>query len=280
MTKFRHRFPALVLVAIALIAFAAAPASADSSHATGNSGTSGDPSQPQPRSNADNNGNGANTTGPYDSTRDGSPSGNGNGDGNANGKPCAGCVGKADNKNPPGQQPGPQDNNNGYECDGNNGIAKTNPAHTGCQPGTTPPPPGCTEHCQPPPSCTDHCQPPECTQHCQPTLGCTEHCQPPTECTAAHCQPPTCSEACTQQPPKVIGEVVTPPNGSALVSGELPRTGFNVVDAVAIAVLLLASGALILVGARRPRVSAVPGRASNPAPRGTANHSSTETKEH
>src|SRR4051794_2244690 len=92
-------------------------------HSTdGTAGTSGDVSSPQPPSNADQNGTGANTTGPYDSTRDGSASGNGNGSGNATGKPCAGCVGKADNKNPPGQQPGPSDANNGYECDGNNGI--------------------------------------------------------------------------------------------------------------------------------------------------------------
>lgn len=70
----------------------------------------------------------------YDSTCDGSPSENGNGGGNATGKPCAGCVGAADNKNPNGQMPGPQDNNNGYECDGNNGIAKGNPAHSACEP--------------------------------------------------------------------------------------------------------------------------------------------------
>jgi hypothetical protein len=96
-------------------------------------GSSGDLTAPQPQSNADSNGTGANTTGPYDSTRDGSPSGNGNGDGVATGQPCAGCVGKADNKNPLGQLPVPENhNNNGYECDGNNGIAKTNPAHTGC----------------------------------------------------------------------------------------------------------------------------------------------------
>jgi hypothetical protein len=75
--------------------------------------------------------------GPYDSTCDGSPSGNGNGGGNAGGKPCAGCVGSADDKNPPGQLPGPQDNNNGYECDGNSGIAKGNPAHSGCAATTT-----------------------------------------------------------------------------------------------------------------------------------------------
>lgn len=57
---------------------------------------------------------------------------NGNGDGAATGKPCAGCVGAADNKNPPGQAPDGTDANNGYECDGNSGIGKTNPAHTGC----------------------------------------------------------------------------------------------------------------------------------------------------
>jgi hypothetical protein len=94
---------------------------------------------PQPASNADFTGNGANTHGPYDSTRDGSASGNGNGGGEAVGKPCAGCVGKADNKNPKGQLPGPQDGNKGYECDSNHGIGRTNPAHTGCKSTTTTP---------------------------------------------------------------------------------------------------------------------------------------------
>lgn len=92
---------------------------------------------PQPPSNADFSGHGANTHGPYDSTRDGSPSGNGNGGGEAVGKPCAGCVGKADNKNPKGQLPGPQDGNKGYECDANHGIGRGNPAHTGCKSTTT-----------------------------------------------------------------------------------------------------------------------------------------------
>jgi hypothetical protein len=71
---------------------------------------------------------------PYDSTCDGSPSQNGNGGGNASGKPCAGCVGAADNKNPKGQYPDGSDHNNGYECDGNNGVGKGNPAHTACEP--------------------------------------------------------------------------------------------------------------------------------------------------
>jgi LPXTG-motif cell wall-anchored protein len=75
----------------------------------------------------------------YCSTRDGSPSQNGEGDGKATGKPCAGCVGKADNKNPKGQAPDGSDANNGYECDGNKGIGKSNPAHTGCTPGSVSP---------------------------------------------------------------------------------------------------------------------------------------------
>jgi hypothetical protein len=87
---------------------------------------------PQPPSNADFTGHGANVHGPYDSTRNGAPSLNGNGNGKALGKPCAGCVGKADNKNPAGQMPNGSDPNAGYECDRNHGIGRTNPAHTGC----------------------------------------------------------------------------------------------------------------------------------------------------
>src|SRR6185312_10440450 len=125
----------------------AASHSAASSHQTqGTSGTSGNTSQPQPTSNADHNTGGANGQcpgGPYCSTRDGSASGNGNGNGNATGKPCAGCVGKADNKNPKGQNPNGSDHNAGYECDRNHGIGRTNPAHTGCKSGDSTPPPSC-----------------------------------------------------------------------------------------------------------------------------------------
>lgn len=61
------------------------------------------------------------------------PSQNGNSGGDNGQRPDAGTVGNADNKNPRGQQPNAdEDGNNGYECDGNNGIAKGNPAHTGC----------------------------------------------------------------------------------------------------------------------------------------------------
>ena len=99
--------------------------------------TSGVLTEVQPLSTADQSGTGANpgTTagcGAYCSTRDGSASGNGVGDGKASGKPCAGCVGKADNKNPAGQYRDGSDHNAGYECDRNQGVGQTNPAHSGC----------------------------------------------------------------------------------------------------------------------------------------------------
>ena len=103
---------------------------------------SGNIKSPQPYSNADKNNTGANDTSasnPYRSTRDGSPSLNGNGGGQQVGQPCAGCVGKADNKNPPGQAPNATDGNAGYECDRNHGIGRSNPAHTACKP-TSPSP--------------------------------------------------------------------------------------------------------------------------------------------
>jgi len=104
---------------------------------TASASTSGSLSSPQPISNADANLGGANGQcpgGPYCSTRAGLPSMNGNGNGNAVGRPAAGAVGKADNKNPPGQMPNGSDLNAGYECDRNHGIGQTNPAHTGCIP--------------------------------------------------------------------------------------------------------------------------------------------------
>jgi LPXTG-motif cell wall-anchored protein len=125
----------------------------------GTAGTSGSPTSPQPFSTADQTGNGANGSGPYNSTRNGSPSGNGNGNGQGVGKPCAGCVGKADNKNPLGQLPNGSDHNNGYECDGNHGIGRTNPAHTGCRTTTPPTPPPTTPPTTPPPGCVSECAP-------------------------------------------------------------------------------------------------------------------------
>jgi hypothetical protein len=116
------------VLGLALAAGIAGPATA-----TGNG--SGPLDKPQPLSNADQNPGGANGQcpgGPYCSTRDGSPSMNGSGTGTATGKPAAGSVGKADNKNPKGQMPNGSDHNAGYECDRNKGIGKGNPAHTGC----------------------------------------------------------------------------------------------------------------------------------------------------
>src|SRR5437764_685262 len=81
--------------------------------------------------------------------------GNGNGNGKATGKPCAGCVGKADNKNPQGQKPNGSDHNAGYECDRNHGIGRSNPAHTGCKTTTPPPcqPTAENNYCGNPPQC-------------------------------------------------------------------------------------------------------------------------------
>ena len=81
-------------------------------------------------------GSGANTSGPYDPSGTGEPSANGNGDGLATGRPDAGTVGTADTKNPPGQVAKYTESpDSGYECDDNLGVAKGNPAHTGCERG-------------------------------------------------------------------------------------------------------------------------------------------------
>jgi hypothetical protein len=218
---------------------------------------------PQPKSNADNNPGGANNggdCGAYCSTRDGSKSGNGNGGGKANGKPCAGCVGKADNKNPPGQFPDGSDHNNGYECDGNNGIAKTNPAHTGC---TTPPPsPECTptaeQPCETPsPECT-----PTAEQPCEtPSPECTPTAEQPCETPSPECTPtaevpcetpsvlpttvtatPTVSETASPTvTPSVLGVKIVKPQAGGTA---LPQTGL----AIPVGLLLLAGFGLMALG--------------------------------
>ena len=134
----RHVLASVAVLVLVLFSLGSTPAFANGHHRP----SSGDTSSPQPNSRADNNDGGANGQcpgGTYCSTRDGSASQNGSGDGNAKGKPCAGCVGKADNKNPKGQKPnGSDDGNSGYECDNNNGVGKSNPAHTGCTAGPSP----------------------------------------------------------------------------------------------------------------------------------------------
>ncbi len=173
---------------------------------------------PQPPSNADLSGNGANTNGAYDSTRDGSPSGNGNGNGEAAGKPCAGCVGKADNKNPKGQLVNGSDSNAGYECDRNHGIARTNPAHTGCKtppPTTTPPPPPTSP---PPPGCVVNCAPSS----------------PP---------PPGCVVNCAS------GQLEVAAVGSA-TGGSLPTTGVPTLQLLGLATAALVAGAVLAFAGR------------------------------
>ena len=185
----------------------------------GTAGTSGDPTQPQPVSGADDNSGGANgqcTGGEYCSTRDGSPSGNGNEVGEATGKPCAGCVGKADNKNPPGQMPNAADDgNSGYECDTNNGIGKGkdgqsagNPAHTGCVTPTD-------SECVPEPGQDADCTTPS-TAPCVPAPGQAADCTTPDDapCVPAPGQDADCTTPSTAPcvpTPGQSGTCETPP---------------------------------------------------------------------
>jgi hypothetical protein len=117
-------FATIGLVAGALL-FVAGPAHADSTAKNECSPTHGSDT-----------GVGANTSpGPYTNTCEPEHEpGNGSETGNATGQPCAGCVGNADDKQPPGQFPDGSDHNNGYECDSNQGVGQENPAHTGCYP--------------------------------------------------------------------------------------------------------------------------------------------------
>jgi Tfp pilus assembly major pilin PilA len=271
---------------------APATASADtgvaSSHVTsGTAGTSGDPTQPQPLSTADDNTGGANgqcPSGPYCSTRDGSASGNGNGGGQAVGKPCAGCVGKADNKNPKGQMPNGSDHNAGYECDRNHGIGRTNPAHTGCK--TTPPvtcPSGQVMQdgqCVTPPGTCPTGQVMQDGACVTPPVGCPEGtvlaagmCQPTPDCVPTtannNCQPSTpvvCPEDATMgadgtcvlgeqvsRNPNVQPDKVTRDPGTADV---LPFTGAHVGGLLLAGVAGLLAGSALVVAGRRRKVTA------------------------
>jgi hypothetical protein len=170
-------------------------------------------------------GNGANQDcGAYCPSGVGLPSGNGNGDGNATGKPCAGCVGNADDKNPPGQYKDGSDHNNGYECDGNNGIGKTNPAHTGCQPTTTTVPQTTTTTKVVP--CTgSSCDTTTTTQPEQTTTTTVVPCTGdacPTTTTVAPCTGDACSTTTSTAGTNVLGEQFNRPSSS---TGALAFTG-------------------------------------------------------
>jgi hypothetical protein len=224
---------------LALAAGAAGPAMATSNN--------GPLDKPQVLSTADQNTGGANgqcPSGPYCSTRDGSPSLNGSGTGKATGKPCAGCVGKADNKNPKGQMPNGSDHNAGYECDTNNGIGKTNPAHTGCKASVTPPnvtPPKVTPPKVTPPKVT----PPKVT----PPNATPPNATPP-NATPGVVTPGVVTPVAVIEQPSVLGAVAVAPAvanhplptsaaaGQASTSGQLIAGGF----AAAAALLALGAG--------------------------------------
>jgi hypothetical protein len=231
---------------------------------TNSAGTSGTCSSPQPPSNADQNNVGANDTSSsnqYASTRNGAPSDNGNGNGQATGKPCAGCVGKADNKNPPGQAPnGPTDHNNGYECDGNNGIGQTNPAHTGCT-GATSAPGTCD-------TSTSSCLPCESTtMNCVPCAGSTAKCAPCAPTATTSCTPggqvsgqvSAAAGAASGTPAAEVLGVTISRSGEAAsqtLPGELVRTGVDIAVPLGMGVVLLAGGIAIEELSRRKRSSA------------------------
>jgi len=169
--------------------------------------------KPQVLSNADKNTGGANgqcPTGPYCSTRDGSPSLNGNGKGQATGKPAAGSVGKADNKNPKGQLPNGSDANAGYECDTNHGIGRSNPAHTACVASVVPPavtPPGVT--------------PPEVTPPGVTPPGVTPPGVTPPGVTPPAVAPPALTPVVVVEQPAVAGVVAEAP-AAAVAANPLP----------------------------------------------------------
>jgi hypothetical protein len=156
----------------------------------------------------------------------GLPSGNGSGNGSATGKPCAGCVGNADAKNPPGQAHDGSDHNNGYECDGNNGIGKTNPAHSGCHNTTTTVPKTTTT-----------------TAHTTTTAAVT------TTTAAGPTTTVVPATTTTTAASSVLGLQLTRPADPAAAG--LARTGGQISPLVALGLLLSIGGATMIVGARR-----------------------------
>ena len=265
---------ALVAVSGALLGLSmlvgVATASPDHGQATthsssGTAGTSGTPSSPQPQSTADMNSGGANGQcpgGEYCSTRHGAASGNGNGNGKATGKPCAGCVGRADNKNPRGQEtasPRAVFPNNGYECDNNNGIGRTNPAHTGCaSPSTTggdcvtnPPAGGCS----PSPGCIGTCSPGTvCTTSCSQGGGCLSGCSQSAGGTVVLGETASKGTATrvlgerVQAPPAAVG-----PRRVTRTPSALPFTGAALGALLAIGALVTVAGSAILWAGRARR---------------------------
>ena len=183
---------------------------------------------------AANGGGSANGPGDYDDGVPGDPSGNGNQD--PNNDPCAGCHGNADDKNPPGQYKDGNDHNNGYECDGNNGVAKTNPAHTGCPQMTT---------TTTAPSTTTTTAPSTTTT----TAPSTTTTAPSTTTTTAPGETTTTTapdgSTTTTGPTEVLGVQFEQPG---TLAGALASTGaFILRPLVAAGLLLMVAGALLMV---------------------------------
>jgi len=115
--------------------------------------------------------------------------------------------------------PGPSDGNAGYECDTNHGIARTNPAHTGCTDvsGETETPP------------ETKCVPTEANNQCTDVLG----------------------EEIVR-PPAVLGESLSAPSSVAATSAaNLAATGIDVrVMLVSALALLLAGVSAFAIGRR------------------------------
>ncbi|MDQ3940341.1 MAG: hypothetical protein M3238_03210 [Actinomycetota bacterium] len=171
-------------------------------------------------------GGGSNQSGDYDSTCD--QGAGDHGQGGSSGK-CAGCTGKSDYKNPPGQYKG--DGNNGYECDHNKGVGKGNPPHSQCRPETvsTPPPP-------PPPPPPPGCPPNSNNPRCVPPPPINPPIVSPTIITV-------CDADATMPGVQVCGEIVQK-RTETRAGRILPLTG-----ATGLAVFLYAALALIGAGA-------------------------------
>ena len=182
----------------------------------------------------------ANGPGDYDDGIPGDPSHNGNSD-NGN-RPCAGCVGSADDKNPPGQYKDGSDHNNGYECDGNTGVAKTNPAHTGCPGPTTTTAPSTTTTTAPSTTTTTA---PSTTTTTAPSTTTTTAPDGSTTTTVPD------GSTTTTAPTEVLGVQFEQPADGTLAGAFATTGAFLVRPLVAAGLLLMVAGALLMVLRRR-----------------------------
>jgi hypothetical protein len=232
--------------------------------------------------------------GNYENTCPAGPSQNGAGDGKATGKPCAGCVGNADDKNPKGQaDSGPSDHNNGYECDqkgrstneGNNGVGFGNPAHTGCV-GATSVTPTCPDGSAMPTGNITDCGPETCPNGTPLSAEAAKGCTPKTTCPDGKPMPASgavadCAVVTQGHSTAVLGEVLTrpvevapaveavaataPPAAPsvapvAVQPQSLARTGFaGFTNLLGLALVLALGGLALLFGVRVSRVSGAVG---------------------